>query len=152
MRKAILILLLMPFVFSAMAQKKPSPKKAPLHTKTTMVQFKPIDMLRFFYIAYMRPYVENNQTSEIYSKQSQLRHAYCTPRCQARYLQLSQEDDGDPFIKTIGLDPEAIRSLAFKKDPKQPGKYTVTYDLGDKITIELDLVNVKGEWKIDYIN
>lgn len=152
MKKAVLIFLLLPFVAGAMAQKKPLSKKAPLHKKTIAVQTSAMEMLKFFYISYMRPYVENNQPSEMYSKQSQLRRAYCTPRCQTRYLQLSQEPDGDPFLKTDEVDREAMKSLEFNKDPKQPNKYTVTYTLGEKKTIELSLVNVKGEWKIDYID
>jgi hypothetical protein len=142
MKKAILLFLLITACIGAKAQDEP-PKLPP-----------DLDMLRFFYTAYMAPLVNGAQPSDLFSKQSQLRKRYCTARCLARYQQLVQNPETveDPFIKAAGSDREAIISLAFAKVPKQPNKYTVTYTAAaDKITIELSLVNDKGDWKIDYL-
>ncbi len=142
MKKAILLFLLITAFIGAKAQDE-LPKLPP-----------DLDMLRFFYTAYMAPLVNGAQPNDLYSKQSQLRKRYCTAHCMTRYLQLVQNPDtiDDPFIKAAGSDREAIMSLAFAKVPKQPNKYTVTYTAGaDKIIIPLSLVNDKGNWKIDYI-
>ncbi|GAB2983709.1 hypothetical protein GCM10027049_21340 [Mucilaginibacter puniceus] len=141
MKKAILAFLLITAFLGAKAQDEP---KLPPD----------IDMLKFFYTYYMLPYIDGSKPTEFYSKQYQMRKRYCTARCLARYEQLMQIPDSidDPFIKAAGSDREAIISLAFAKDPKQPNKYTVTYNAGEeKISIELSLVNDKGDWKVDYL-
>jgi len=152
MKKAILILLLIPFAFCAIAQKKASSKKAPLHTKSAAVQPKAIDIIKFFYTAYMRPFVDGSQPSELSSKQSLLRRVYCTARCRDRYQQLMQESDNDPFIKAMDVNVEALKTLQITKDPKHPNDYQVSYTALDKIVINISTITENGKLKIDYIN
>lgn len=142
MKKALLLFLLITATIGARAQDS-TPQLPP-----------DLDMLKFFYTLYMMPYVDGTKPTDLYRKQQQLRKRYCTARCMARYLQLIEPADAvdDPFIKAAGSDEAAIRSLMFAKVPKQPNKYTVTYDAGaDKITVQLTLINDKGDWKIDYL-
>lgn len=140
MKKAILLFLFIIAAIGVKAQDE-QPKLPP-----------DLDMLRFFYIRYMAPYTDGSQLSDLDRKQSQMRRTFCTARCLEQYQQIREKsnNDNDPFIKAPDADGEAMRSLQFAKNPKQPGRYTVTYEAGDKITIELGLVkNKEGEWKID---
>ncbi|MEO8886835.1 MAG: hypothetical protein ABI367_12275 [Mucilaginibacter sp.] len=139
MKKAILLFVLITATIGAFAQDEP---KLPPD----------IDMLKFFYTAYMAPYFDGSQPTTLYRKQAVLRQVYCTPRGLARYQQLMQEsEDGDPFIKAQDSNPEAVKSLEITRDPKQPNRYTVTYNPVNKVTIELSLITVNGKLMIDYL-
>ena len=143
MKKAILIFLLAIGMFAAKAQDEPRKQLPP-----------DLDMLRTFYTLYMMPYTDGTQPTDMDRKQSQVRRTYCTKRGQDRYLQLMQKatTEDDAFIKAPGVIAEAMRSLEFAKVPNQPGRYKVTYQGIEKITIELALIKDKeGEWKIDYL-
>jgi len=160
MKKAVLILLLIGcgLIVNAQSKTKITGKEAPATTASMaddedeQPKLPPdLDMLRFFYIRYMAPYVDGSQPSDLSRKQGQLRRKFCTPGCLDQYLKLAQESENDPFIKAPEVDVAAIRSLQLAKKSNQPGRYTITYEAGDKVTIELSLVNEKGEWKIDHI-
>lgn len=140
MKKAILLFLLIIAAIGVKAQDE-QPQLPP-----------DLDMLRFFYVRYMVPYTDGTQPSGLARKQSQMRRTFCTAHCLEQYQQIIEKsnNDDDPFIKAPDADREAIRSLQFTKNPKQPGRYTVTYEAGEKIIIELGLIKDKeGAWKID---
>ena len=138
MKKAILIFL---FIISAVVAKAQDEPQLPPD----------IDMLKYFYTAYMVPFVSDGDLRVTTRKQALMRRAYCTPRCLTRYQQLLEQTDGDPFIKAQDSNMEAIKSLEFAKHPTLPNRYIVTYTAADKVTIDLGLVKEKGEWKIDYL-
>ncbi len=143
MKKALLLFVLITAFIGARAQDDERKQLPP-----------DMNMLRDFYTLYMAPYFDGTQPTDMDRKQSQLRRYYTTPRAQKRYLELMQKvtDMSDVFIKAPGVGKEAIQSLDFAKVPNQPGRYKITYDdAGEKATIELALINDKGEWKIDYI-
>ena len=144
MKKALLLLVLITAFLGAKAQDKPRPALPP-----------DLDLLRTFYIGYMYPYTDGSTPTDLDRKQSQMRRTYTTVRAQKRYLELMQvgTTDDDAFIKAPAASREAIQSLDFAKVPNQPGRYKVTYlvNENDKTSIEIALINDKGEWKIDYI-
>ena len=138
MKKALVIFLLITAFIGAKAQDAP--------------QLPPdIDMLKFFYTAYMLPFVNESDLRVTTRKQTLLRRTYCTERCLTRYQQLYEETGADPFIKALDSNLEAVKSVEITKDAKLPNRYTVTYNLPDKTTIDLSMVKEKGEWKIDYL-
>ena len=143
MKKALLLFVLITTFLGANAQDDERKQLPP-----------DLDLLRTFYIGYMYPYTDGSTPTDLDRKQSQMRRTYTTVRAQARYLELMQKvtDQSDVFIKAPGVGREAIQSLDFAKVPNQPGRYKITYDdTGEKVTIELALINDKGEWKIDYL-
>jgi hypothetical protein len=141
MKKAILIFLLTIGVFAAKAQETQRAAQLPPD----------MDMVKFFYTAYMMPFVNDADLRQTTRKQTLLRRTYCTPRCITRYEQLTQETGADAFIKAQDSNLEAVKSVEVTKDPKVANRYTVTYNLPEKVSIDLSLVNEKGEWKIDYL-
>ena len=143
MKKALLLFVLITAFVGAKAQDEERKQLPP-----------DLNMLKEFYTLYMAPYFDGTQPTDMDRKQSQVRRYYTTPRAQKRYLELMQAatTDNDAFIKAPGVNKEAIQSLEFAKVPNQAGRYKVTYnDTGEKATIELTLINDKGEWKIDYL-
>lgn len=115
-----------------------------------------LEVLTIFYKGYMAVYNDGSQPSSMARKQAQMRKAYLTPRAEERYWELMQkmEDESDAFIKAPDADRDAMRSLQVAKVPNQPGRYKVTYQMGEneKVNIELALIKDKaGEWKIDYL-
>ena len=142
MKKALLLFVLITAFVGAKAQDDERKQLPP-----------DLNMLKEFYTLYMAPYFDGSQPTDIDRKQSQVRRTYCTPRAQERYLQLMQKatTPDDAFIKAPGVNREAVQSLEFAKVPNQPGRYKVTYQELEKVTIELALINAKGEWKIDYL-
>ncbi len=146
MKKVILLFLFIAAFTGAWAQFDEPKKELPPD----------IDMLTTFYKGYMAVYNDGSQPSRLFHKQSQMRKAYCTPRAQERYWELMQkmEDDSDAFIKAPAVDREAMRNLQVVKVPNQPGRYKVSYKMGEdeRVNIELAVIKDKaGEWKIDYL-
>ena len=142
MKKALLLFVLITAFVGAKAQDEERKQLPP-----------DLNMLKEFYTLYMAPYFDGSQPTDIDRKQSQVRRYYTTPRAQKRYLELMQAatTPDDAFIKAPGVNKEAVQSLEFAKVPNQPGRYKITYQELEKVTIELALINDKGEWKIDYL-
>ncbi len=145
MRKIIIALLLMTASIAANAQEE--------EYKSTLPP--DLEMLTIFYKGYMAVYNDGSQPSSLARKQAQMRKAYLTPRAEERYWELMQqmEDESDAFIKAPDTDREAMRSLQVAKVPNQPGRYKVSYKMGEeRVNIELAVIKDKaGEWKIDYL-
>ena len=144
MKRAVLLFLLIIAFIGAKAQDEPQKTLPP-----------DLDMLTIFYKGYIAAYNDGSPPSSLTRKQAQMRRAYCTPRAEERYWELMQkaEDDSDMFIKAPGANREAMSTLQAAKVPNQPGRYKISYQANenDKMTIELALINDKGEWKIDYL-
>ncbi len=151
MKKTVLVLLLAICVFVANAQKKPQ-KKVITHTVKTKTSG--IELIKFFYTAYMEAMASNNDPRLTDSRLRLLRRTYFTKRCLDRYDELSEKTDADAIVKAQDSNEEALKSLQVikSKDPKKPNDYTVSYSVGDiKVEIKLTLVNEAGKLKIDYL-
>lgn len=140
MKKAILIFLLIIGAVAAKAQNSDEPKLPP-----------DLDMLRYFYTSYIVSFSDSQDPRLNTRKQVFLRRGFFTERGLKRYQQLFEEKGYDPILKAQAANLAAADAVKAAKDPRQAGRYTVTYEDPDKITIELSLVKEKDEWKIDYL-
>jgi hypothetical protein len=104
------------------------------------------EILRTFYTKYIT-FVDKGDLSKIETLQKE----YCTPKLFKKIPELGKKIDQDPFLKAQDSNIKFLKSLVVEKNGKKEGQYIVSYGSDEKIVINLTVVKMNGNYKIDNV-
>ncbi|MFL5789323.1 MAG: DUF3828 domain-containing protein [Flavisolibacter sp.] len=106
-------------------------------------------MLKEFYTKYITEVFMGANEKKIHL----ILKKYCTVKLLNKVPKLTQNIDGDPFLKAQDSDTSNLKSLSIKKDNKRKNIYSVSYiaNPNHQITIHLLVVKESGSFKIDSV-
>lgn len=107
---------------------------------------KALEMIKGFYTNY----ITDMDKGDV-SKLDTLQKESCTVNLLHKIPKLSKQMDADPFLKAQDTNIKFLKSLTVKKDLKKEGHYVVSYGIDEKVAINLTVVKVNGEYKIDAV-
>jgi hypothetical protein len=106
-------------------------------------------MLNDFYKSYITTFSGMPSPANT-AKLKALKKKYCTATLLSKIAK--DELDYDPFLKAQDSDPELLKTLAVKKDPKKPNGYQVTYgDPSALTTINVTVIKQTDGYRINAV-
>jgi Protein of unknown function (DUF3828) len=104
------------------------------------------EMIKAFYTSYIT-YVDKGDLSKL----EVLQKKYCTLKLFKKIPELGDKIDQDPFLKAQDSNIKFIKTLVVEKDNKKEGHYIVSYGTDEKTLINLTVLKMNGNYKIDNV-
>lgn len=102
-------------------------------------------MLKEFYTGYITEVANGTAQKQLL----QLQKKYCTTKLLNKIPKLIEQSDADPFLKAQDSNVELLKTLTVEKDLQKDDHYIVSYLTDHKIVINLIVIKLNNNYKID---